>query len=197
MHYLTTGEAARICGVGINTIKRWIDSGDLAAVVTPGGHKRIPQAAFVHFLKAHAMPVPSELGQLRMLIIDDDIEMCAFVRAAMEHASLDLDIHDAHDGYTGLLKIGLIRPHVLVLDIMLPHINGLEIIQRLRGVADLPADMRILVITGSQNRALVRRRLAQADVDAVLFKPVAAEALTAAVERLLHTAAAKVHGGGL
>lgn len=54
MHYLTTGEAARYCSVGVNTIKRWIQSGDLAAVVTPGGHKRTPQADFVRFLRDRA-----------------------------------------------------------------------------------------------------------------------------------------------
>lgn len=139
--------------------------------------------------------MPPELEQRRMLVIDDDVDMCAFIRAAVEHVGLDLDVDCAHDGYTGLLKVGLVRPHVLVLDIMLPISTALEIIPRLRDVEELPPDMRILVVTGSRNKTFVRRRLTQVQVDDVLFKPVTARELAAAVAHVLTKPAAKANRG--
>lgn len=59
---LTTGEAAKYCGVNFRTVIRWIERGHLDAYKLPGrGDNRIPVETFVDFLRQNDMPVPDEL----------------------------------------------------------------------------------------------------------------------------------------
>lgn len=59
---LTTGEAAKYCGVNFRTVIRWIERGHLDAYKLPGrGDNRIPVDTFVDFLRKNDMPVPEEL----------------------------------------------------------------------------------------------------------------------------------------
>jgi len=86
MKYLTTGEAARLCDVGINTVKRWIQKGELNCVITPGGHWRIIEQEFRAFLKTHnitpLLPLPGR--KHKVLLIEDDPAMCSLVEGALE-----------------------------------------------------------------------------------------------------------------
>ncbi len=187
-HYFTTGEAARICGVNLNTIKRWIKLGALSAVRTPGGHWRIPAAELRRFLRRHgmSMPVRRKEGETRrILVVDDDPVVLDFVRSALELMPVDCEIHSAPDGYSGMLQLGLIRPHLLILDIMMPGVNGLEFIYRLRAQPKLGETVRILALTGARDRRLVMRKLKEAGPDAILLKPVSVETLQQAVFELL------------
>lgn len=59
---LTTGEAAKYCGVNFRTVIRWIDRGHLGAYKLPGrGDNRIPINGFVDFLRKNDMPIADEL----------------------------------------------------------------------------------------------------------------------------------------
>ena len=187
--YITTGKAARLCGVHVNTIKGWIRKGALPAMLMPSGHWRITKKAFLEFLNEYDFPVPDELRhrekRSRILIVDDDPVSLDFAQAAMESAPFVGEVHTAEDGYSGLIKIGQLKPQLLVLDIMMPGINGLELIRRLREQPDLTGDMRILVLTGAKDRRLVVHRLREAAPDAVLFKPVTVEQLLGSAAQLL------------
>jgi len=185
VQFLTTGEAAKICGVKVNTIKRWIKSGLIAGIQTPGGHWRIPGDEFDRFLQGYGLERSQQDEPSRILIIDDDPLMHEFINHAVEAAAIGATVENAYDGYSGLLQIGHIKPHLLVLDIMLPEINGLEIISRLRAQEALGRDMRILALTGARDRKHITRSLQEAKLDAVLFKPVGMSDLIATVRRLL------------
>lgn len=187
MNYITTGEAARRCGVGINTVKRWIQKGELKCVITPGGHWRIREHEFQHFLDVHNMqPQQKDAKQsYKILLIEDDEDMCSLLEGAFELAPFNNIFKYEHDGYSGLIKVGSMQPDLLILDIMLPKINGLELIQRIRAT-DQCNDLRILVITGAGDRRVVRRGLEKANPDTILFKPFTVEELIAATQKLMH-----------
>ena len=187
--HLTTGKAARICGVHVNTIKGWIRKGVLPAKLMPSGHWRITRKAFLDFLQEFDFPIPDELRRRqdvsRILVVDDDPFVLDFVEGAMASAPFASEVHTADDGYSALLKIGHIKPQLLVLDIMMPGINGLELIHRLREQPELTGGMRILVLTGAKDRRLVVQRLKQARPDEILYKPASIEQLLGAASRLL------------
>jgi len=188
MRYITTGEAARLCGVGINTVKRWIQKGELKAVVTPGGHWRITAHEFETFLQNHNMePLLPAVNppSSKVLLIEDDPFICSLIESALELTALDITFDYANDGYTGLMKVGSMQPDLLILDIMLPEINGLELIQRLRR-SDICSAPRILVITGAGDRRVVKRGLEKAKPDAILYKPFATDELISCVEQQLN-----------
>jgi len=184
MDYLTTGEAARLCGVGINTVKRWIQKNELKCVITPGGHWRIVESEFHRFLAAHNMKLQAEAQTHKVLLIEDDEAMISMIEAAIELSASDIQFDSASDGYTGLMKVGNMQPDLLILDIMLPEINGLELIQRIRS-ANIIQGLRIIVITGASDRRIVKRALEKADVDAVLFKPFEIAELIVCIEKML------------
>jgi len=187
MKYITTGEAARSCGVGINTVKRWIQKGELQCVVTPGGHWRIAEQEFQHFLKTHKMDQPAAAKRpYKVLLIDDDQPICSLIEDSLELSSLDIEFSCAHDGYTGLMKVGSIQPDLLILDIMLPEINGLELLSRIRKT-DLCHQLRVVVITGAGDLRVVKRALEKAAPDGIFYKPFAIAELTACIEQQLES----------
>jgi len=192
---MTTGKAARICGVGLNTIKSWIKNGHIQAVQLPSGHWRISAKELNHFLSISGQradagdkaerDAESVRERPRVLVVDDDQNMHAFVEDACALGGIDAEFVFATDGYAGLIEIGRFNPHLLVLDIMMPQINGLELIQRIKQDARLAKGMAILVITGAQDRRLVMHRLGKAGPDAVLHKPVAVPELIETMAGLL------------
>jgi len=187
MRFLTTGQVARRCGVGVNTIKRWIRMGQLDAVITPGGHWRIPYPSFSAFQRTQRLAVPRDTrgAASKVLVIDDDPPSCDLLCAALEAAPYELVVESASDGYQGLVMIGQSRPHLIVLDIMMPNINGLELIQRLRATPEVLRDLHIVVVTAATGRPLVMRKLEQCACDAVIPKPVDLDIFVTTVGRLV------------
>ena len=187
MPYISTGDAAGICSVGINTIKRWIRQEKLPAHVTPGGHWRISVNAFVSFLKEHGMPVPAHLQHVEpgILIIDDDPATCSLLADTLDAAAFAAEVNCVHDGYTGLIKIGQLQPQLLVLDILMPRINGLEVIRRLRNDPDIDQHMRILVVTGARDNKQLMQQLRAAGPDAILFKPIDLQEFVKTAQQML------------
>lgn len=172
MEYMTTGEAARMLGVGLNTVKRWISSGNLRGICTPGGHWRITKDNLYAFMRANGMSIQdrNRTTPARVLIVDDDPSMCAFLEAVLEQA-ISLQIQCVNDGYTGLIRIGAWRPDLLLLDILMPGINGLEVLRRIRADPDLD-DMAIVVVTSMYDQPNLVQVARSAGVAAILPKPV-------------------------
>lgn len=188
--YITTGEAAKRCGVKLNTIKNWIRNGDISAIQTPGGHWRIPQATFMAFMETFDTPVtPPKIhatrGGKRILVIDDDLSAHELVIGALEIHCPDDDVFSAHDGYSGLIEIGRLQPELIILDIMMPGVSGLEVIHRLKAADSPLPGAKIIAITAASDRRLVVNRIRQSGIDALLFKPLDITALVDSVRNIL------------
>ncbi len=183
--YVTTGEAARLLGVGLNTVKRWIANGDLKGIQTPGGHWRIPKADLECFMQKRGMKSAEQDRLSRILIVDDEPHICTFLKEVLEHARLPLEFKCEHDGYAGLIQIGSWRPDILILDIFMPAIDGIEVLRRLRQDPDLAGDMKIIVVTAAFDRPVIKQAISDVRPDVVLPKPVDTLQLLDAVERCL------------
>lgn len=183
MNYKTTGEVARTLGVGLNTVKRWITSGDLQGVRTPGGHWRIPENKLHAFMQHHGMSTldRGETNRVRVLIVDDDPSACALLMGLLEQADFPSEAKCVHDGYSGLVQIGAWQPDVLVLDILMPGIDGLEVLRRLRAGPDLVGDMAIMVVTATFDQPGVIQAVRAEGAAAVLCKPVDANQFLSAM----------------
>lgn len=125
---------------------------------------------------------------VRVLVVDDDPKACEFITDVMACAPIACEVMCAHDGYAGLIKIGQVRPQLLVLDIMMPEINGLELLHRLRARPDLCGESKILVYTGAVDRPLVMRKAREARPDAMLLKPATVDDFMQATMTLLQPA---------
>lgn len=182
--YLTSGQVSQACGVSLVTVKKWINHGKLKAVRTPGNHYRVPVEEFERFRAAYGFPEePSK--HPRILVVDDEPEMVALVSEALRDLQPAPKLDAALDGYEGILKVGTFRPHLLVLDIRMPGLDGFAVCSRIKTDPATRAT-RILIITAYPEDS-ARERALESGADAFLAKPFTIEALRAQVKELLKT----------
>ena len=144
----TTGEAAKICKVSQQTIIRCFDSGQLKGFRVPGSRfRRIPRDQLFAFMKDNGIPTESlESGKRKVLIVDDDEELVELLRDAFEHDSR-FDVRTANNGFDAGMLVKEFRPDLVVLDVMLPDINGREVCVRVRSDKTLD-EVKIICISG-------------------------------------------------
>ena len=154
-----TGEAAQICGISQQTIIRCFDRGELKGFLVPGSKfRRIPRDSLIRFMKHNNIP----LGQLdsakrKVLIVEDDQQI---VRLLVDVLNGDgrFETKSTGSGYEAGLLTEKFRPDVLVLDYLLPDINGNLVCQTVRANPDL-ADTKIVIVSGVIDRNQVDRLL--------------------------------------
>lgn len=186
--FYTTGNVARYCEVNVDTVKRWIRQGILEAFPTPGGHFRITRSAFVEFIHQHGFPYEEDFFEGKasrndILIIDDDKELLKLFSLMLEDLYSDLKIELSTDGFDGYEKLCLQRPRLLLLDLRLPGMTGMELLRviRSRGVVK---NTKIVIISGFLDDPTVSE-LKSWKVDWILSKPVRKDDLKEMCDQLL------------
>lgn len=144
----TTGEAAKICKVSQQTIIRCFDSGQLKGFRVPGSRfRRIPRDVLYRFMKENGIPTDAlESGRRKALVVDDDEELVELIRDALEGDGR-FEVRVANNGFDAGMMVKEYRPDLIVLDVMLPDINGREVCQRVRSDSQLE-DVQIICISG-------------------------------------------------
>jgi excisionase family DNA binding protein len=131
--FITTSKAAKICGVARTTISKWIDKGALKAFVTPGGHRRIIEQHLMDFLRKKSIQPTSKFEEKkRILIVDDNPYDIRLLEAAFLPASDKYEVYSANSGFQAIYKIGEVKPHIVILDIVMPDMNGFEVCERIK-----------------------------------------------------------------
>ena len=189
--WIGTTEAARFCGVSRPAFKKWIDKGFVEAYVTPGGTARIPVLGLVKTMQKHKMPVPEELLRLqytRVLVVDDDEENRKAVVSILEgNAGYQIEI--AKNGYEACIRIGDIKPDIIVFDPMVSLLNGAEFMKEIRR-NPITRSIRVIVVTGYTESPEVGQIMGM-KVDGLFSKPVEPLKLKHRVDEL---AGIGVHG---
>ncbi|HUG89818.1 MAG TPA: response regulator [Planctomycetaceae bacterium] len=180
----TTGEAAKICNVSQQTIIRCFDSGQLKGFRVPGSRfRRIPRDILYKFMKDNGIPTDAlESGKRKALIVDDDVELVELIRDALE-ADGRWEIRVANNGFDAGMMVQEYHPDIIVLDVMLPDINGKEVCQRVRSDSSLD-DVKIICISGMVEQDKIAE-LKAAGADDFKQKPFEIEDLVERMCRLL------------
>jgi excisionase family DNA binding protein len=176
----TTGEAAKICKVSQQTIIRCFDNGQLKGFRVPGSRfRRIPREMLYKFMKDNGIPTDAlESGRRKVLLVDDDTELVEVMTKFLEEDGR-FEVKIATTGFDAGMLVKEYRPDMIVLDVMLPDINGKEVCQRVRADSTME-DVRILCISGMiEDDKIQDLRLAGADD--FMHKPFDAEQL---IERM-------------
>lgn len=176
----TTGEAAKICKVSQQTIIRCFDSGQLKGFRVPGSRfRRIPRDILYKFMKDNGIPTDAlESGKRKALIVDDDEELVELIRDVLE-ADGRFDVRVANNGFDAGMMVKEYHPDIIVLDVMLPDINGKEVCHRVRSDPALD-DVKIICISGMVEQDKIAE-LTEAGANDFKQKPFEVEEL---VERL-------------
>src|SRR5436190_17190867 len=166
----TTGEAAKICKVSQQTIIRCFDSGQLKGFRVPGSRfRRIPREQLYSFMRDNGIPTDAlESGKRKVLIVDDDEELVELMEDAFARDGR-FEIRTANNGFDAGMLVKEFEPDLVVLDIMLPDINGKEVCQRVRGDGHLDT-VKIICISGMVEQDKIAD-LKAAGADDFLHKP--------------------------
>jgi len=132
---LTVFKASKYCNVSPKTIINWIESGHIEAYKTVGGHRRIKRTDLVAFMTKQGIPVPEEEPveeRKRVLVVDDDPIIVETIVQALEEDEHDYEVISASDGFEAGLQVNHFKPHLLILDIMMPDIKGYEVCRKIK-----------------------------------------------------------------
>ncbi len=183
----TTGEAAEICKLSQQTIIRCFDNGQLQGFRVPGSKfRRIPHADLIRFIKENNIPMDKiTSGKTRVLVVDDDPQIVELFIDVLQ-ADGRFEVASAQSGYDAGVLTQQFHPDIVILDYMLPDINGNVVCKTIRKNPDL-ADMKILIISGMVNPAEVEELMA-AGADEFIKKPFNIEKV---IERIVELVGAK------
>lgn len=180
--YYTTIEAAKILGVSVRTVQLWVENGSLEAWKTAGGHRRIVAESVERRMKG--VPtldvVPTSIRRKkRILVVEDNPTVAKFYQAVIDSWQQPVEVVIKHDGFEGLVDIGKSPPDLLISDIYMPGMDGLQMIRSLYK-SRLLASENIIVISGLSDESITERGGIPAEV-AFFKKPVNVDELKAVV----------------
>ncbi|UPT74651.1 MAG: response regulator [Elusimicrobiota bacterium] len=180
----TTFEVARLCGVFHTTVINWVNKGKLKARVTPGGHRRIPLSELVAFMKKYEMPVPSDIEDMHkhILILDDEPMMTKLLEKGFQKHKDRFAVAVANNPVDALVMIGKKLPHLLVVDLLMPVMDGFQVCQILKS-NPATKEMKIVAISGKKLTA-PQQDFLKKNVDRFLQKPFDMADLVGAVDKL-------------
>jgi len=144
----TTGEAAEICRVSQQTIIRCFDSGRLEGFRVPGSKfRRIPRQSLIKFMKENNIPLDQlESGKKKVLIVDDDAEIVELIAEVLTRDGR-FEIKTASSGYEAGISTQQFRPDLILLDYMLPDVNGNVVCQTVRKNPEFE-NIKIIIVSG-------------------------------------------------
>ena len=144
----TTGEAADICRVSQQTIIRCFDAGRLEGFRVPGSKfRRIPRQSLIKFMKDNKIPLDAiESGKRKVLIVDDDAEIVELIVDVLERDGR-FETKTASSGYEAGMATEKFRPEMILLDYMLPDVNGNIVCQAIKGNPEFE-NIKIIIVSG-------------------------------------------------
>ena len=144
----TTGEAAEICRISQQTIIRCFDAGRLEGFRVPGSRfRRIPRRNLIKFMKDNNIPLDSiESGKRKVLIVDDDAEIVELIVEVLERDGR-FEVKTASSGYEAGMATQRFRPELILLDYMLPDVNGNVVCQTIRRNPEFE-NIKIIIVSG-------------------------------------------------
>ena len=181
--FYTTSEIAKIFGVYMTTVADWIDSGQLKAFRTAGGHRRVRLEDLEVFLKEMKMPVPTEVRSdvPSILVIDDDPEISTMLKARL--TAENMRVETAANGFEGMYKIGRRRPDVVIVDMMMPGMDGIEVCEEVNSTEELK-DIYVIAMSGYEGGNLREQALSKG-ADAFLKKPFDFQELLSVIQNFV------------
>lgn len=179
----TTHDIAKFCDVYPSSVVQWINGGKLRTYQTAGGHHRVTREDLIHFLQSLNMRLPDELvTRQRVLIVDDDAETAKLIARAFSRLP-DYDVETCGDGINALIRIGQRPPDIVILDVVIPKMDGIQVCRVLKGQPQT-SHIKIVAISGKK-LPVSDKKLAEVNVDAFFRKPLDLKLLVERAAELL------------
>jgi excisionase family DNA binding protein len=178
--WLTLGQAAKYLGVAQSTIRKWSDQGRVPAFYTPGGHRRYRRRDLDAFLERSGPGGTTQAGPL-VLIVDDDERIREYVRVNLEIEGYS--VREAGSADEGLAVLDETSPDLILLDVMMPKVDGWEMLRRVQerhGVGAIP----VIMFSGKVDEEALREATARG-ASGFIGKPFDPQQLVEQAKQLL------------
>ena len=159
----STLEVARLLGMAVRSVQMMVDRGELEAWKTPGGHRRISRASVESWratrqnrslaepatqpIALGTAPAPrADAAAPAVLLIEDSVHYQNLITLLLRQQFPALVLQVADDGIAGLAMAGRLQPRVMIVDILLPGIDGATLITSLRSHPQF-AGIQLIVVT--------------------------------------------------
>ena len=186
--FLTPTEVADMLLVSPITVRQWAQKGVLPARTTAGGHRRFSRETVQEFARKMGMGEADRSGEARrVLVVDDDRQLNGMLVELLRARGENVAVDSAFDGFEAGSKVQSFRPHVVLLDIMMPGLDGFEVCRQLKSDVTT-VHIKVVAMTGHYSPATAQRILA-AGADQFLRKPFVNDDVLAACGALAVAAA--------
>jgi excisionase family DNA binding protein len=183
----TTGEAAEVCQVSQQTIIRCFDAGRLRGFRVPGSKfRRIPREELMRFMRENNIPLDRLGGDKRRILVVDDDEQIVELFCDVLSRDGRFEVKTAATGYDAGLLTHQFKPELIILDYMLPDVNGNVVCRTIRDNPEF-ASTKIVIVSGVVNQDEINELLA-AGADDFVKKPFNIEKLVSRITELLEMA---------
>ena len=148
--FLSVKQVADYLEVSKQAVDKWIHAGELKVYRLPSGRIKILRSDFLEYIKTNDLYLDKEFFNLdsrKIVIVDDDVSIHSIFQKFFEEVNLDLDVKYADDGISGLLLLGAEKPDIVILDIEMPGMNGIELCKKILADTSL-SGIKIVVISG-------------------------------------------------
>jgi excisionase family DNA binding protein len=174
--YLTPNQVAELLMVTPTAVRQWAEKGDLNALTTPGGHRRFLPGEVERFARNRGLTLNlTDTGVLRILIVDDDEQLVRYLVDLLSGFQEEVAIETANEGFAAGLKIREFEPHIILLDLMMPGIDGFDVCRQLKNSPVYNA-IRVIAMTGFHSEENVKK-IIDAGAEECLAKPIDQNAL--------------------
>ncbi|MEM9621386.1 MAG: response regulator [Pseudomonadota bacterium] len=182
--FLTPNQVAELLMVSPITVRQWAQKGMLAAHTTAGGHRRFTRAEVERFalergvVLADQQEAPASAdnaAQRKVLVVDDDQQLNSYLVALLQTSVDDIEVFSALDGFAAGRLVQEHKPQLVVLDIMMPGIDGVQVCRSIKD-NEQTAHALVVAMTGHYSEQL-EHRVREAGAAVLLKKPFAAEEL--------------------
>ena len=190
----TTFETAKLCHVSPLSIINWVNAGRLSAFRTPGGHRRIRREDLIGFMQENGIPLPEELregsGLRKVLVVDDEASIRELFAEHLASRSNPYDVLTAADGFEAGRLVATHKPHVVLLDLKMPGLDGFQICRTIK--ADPETSKTVVIAMTGYHSPETEARILECGAVRCFSKPVEVSALSDYIDSVF----AQQDGGG-
>ena len=178
--YLTPVEASKFLMVSTASVRSWAAKGVLPATTTAGGHRRFLKSDVEAFARSRGVAVVEKpSGLVRLLIVDDDVQLGEYLFELLDDLPGIEAVKVATDGFEAGQQVHVFKPTVVLLDLMMPGMDGFEVCSRLKASSDTQ-DIRVIGMTGYASEENLNK-IKAVGAECCLAKPLDKESLFSAL----------------
>ena len=167
--YLTPKETADALRVSPITVRVWAQKGLLKASTTAGGHRRFERTEIERFAREKGIEFSQDDGS-RVLIVDDDPDHLNLLCDVFREKLPELECETAADGFEAGQKIATFKPHLVLLDLKMPGLDGFKVCKNIKQTPETEKT-KVIAMTGYMSDENVRR-IRYAGAELCLEKPL-------------------------